>query len=229
MDAWALVDWDNTIRPGFAMIDWIDYLASHEIIQPGLAASMKEHERSWREGRIDYHDFIKKIISIYQYAEPAIDAQLLHDHARAFVAQDESFLTEISVGSTLLQLFQVLDINVHIVSGAPLVILHEYQRRHHCIKRVTGVSSENEAGNLFEFKRGVARMYAGSPALFGIGDSETDIPLFEGSQHPIGINFAPAALLEKGGMSVETTADLVLSPEVRAQLSRYINRCYDLR
>lgn len=72
-----------------------------------------------------------------QHAEPAIDVQLLHDHARAFVAQDESFLTDVSVGSTLLQLFQVLDINVHVVSGAPLVILHEYQRRHHCIKRVT--------------------------------------------------------------------------------------------
>jgi len=229
MDAWALVDWDNTIRPGFVMIDWIDYLADHEMIQPSLAATMREHERSWRGGRLDYHGFIKNIISIYQHAEPAIDTQLLNDHARAFVAQDESFLTDVSVGSTLLQLFQALDINVHVVSGAPLVILYEYQRRHHCIRRVTGVSSENEAGNLFEFKRGVARMYAASPALFGIGDSETDIPLFEGSRHPIGINFSPTVLLEKGGMSVNTTADLVLSHEVRAQLSRYVNRCYDLR
>jgi len=211
------------------MIDWIDYLASHEIIQPALTAAMREHERSWREDRINYHDFIRNIISIYQHAEPAIDAQLLHDHARAFVAQDESFSTDVSVGSTLLQLFQILDINVHVVSGAPLVVLHEYQRRNRCIKRVTGVSGEDEAGNLLEFKRGVARMYAESPALFGIGDSETDIPLFEGSRHPIGINFSPAALIEKEGISVKTTADLLLSLRVRAQLSRYINRCYDLR
>jgi len=229
MEAWALVDWDNTIRPGFVMIDWIDYLADHEISQPALAGAMREHEQSWREGRIDYHDFIRNIISIYQHAEPAIDVQLLHDHAKAFVAQDKSFLADLSVGSTLLHLFQVLDINVHVVSGAPSVVLHEYQRRHHCIKRVTGVSSENQAGNLFEFKRGVARMYTTSPALFGIGDSETDIPLFEGSRHPIGINFSPTALLEKEGMSVKTTAALTLSHEVRAQLSRYINKCYDLR
>ena len=30
LDEWALVDWDNTIRPGFAMIDWTEFLASHD-------------------------------------------------------------------------------------------------------------------------------------------------------------------------------------------------------
>lgn len=229
MGAWALVDWDNTIRPGFVMIDWVECLAGHDLIPPALTVSMREHERAWQEGKERYQDFIQYVVSAYRRAESMVDPQLLRDLAGAFVSQDTSFLTDGTVGSTLLQLFQDFNIKVHVVSGAPLVILREYQRRHDCIKRVTGISSEKEVYNLFELKRDAALMYASNPALFGIGDSETDIPLFEGARHPIGINFAPAELFENGGISVCTGADLMLAHEVRIRLSSYISKCHGQR
>jgi phosphoserine phosphatase len=222
MDTWALVDWDNTIRPGFVMIDWVDYLTGHKLISPALADSMRDHERLWLEGENGYHDFIQSIVSIYQRIEPVIDPSRLRDLAEDFVLQDQSFLNEGKVGSTVLQLFNDLNIDVHVVSGGPLVILHEYQRCLHCIKRVTGISSSTNVSSLLTLKRDAARTYAASPALFGIGDSETDIPLFECARHPIGINFAPVELKRKGGLSVSASTDLVLSHEAHSQLSSYI-------
>jgi len=226
LDAWALVDWDETIRPGFVMIDWVNYLASQGLVPSNMFTDMQEQKLTWERGRSTYPDFIKAIISIYQDVEPRIGAQDLLALASVFVNQDRLFLTETSVGSTVFRLFRDLRVNMHVISGAPLIILHEYQRHHQCIKRVTGISGGTMANDLSALKRNTVNIYSDNPALFGIGDSETDIPLFESAHHPIGINFAPPELLGKDGLRVTANADLCLSPEGASELSAYIRRCY---
>ena len=207
------------------MIDWVEYLTDQKLIPPMFARSMREHQRSWREGKRSYHDFLHEIISAYQAIEAEIDLQQLREVAGAFVAQDRSYLEEGVVGSTLLQLFENLRVDVHIVSGGPLAVLREYRDRHGCIKRVTGISSRTAASSVLVLKQDVARIRTSSPVLFGIGDSETDIPLFETSHCPIGINFAPKELLAKGGLFVRASSDLRLSQEALIQLSSYVRAC----
>ena len=222
LNEWALVDWDNTIRPGFAMIDWIEFLVDYDLASSTAVTNIHKLQVDWQREIVSYPDFIQSVINTYQDIEIGIDKRHLRELATLFVGREEPLFSPHSVGSVLFELFTALEVKVHIISGSPLVLLRQYARLQPSINRITGVSSKG-AINLLSFKHQAAEFYRHKSALFGIGDSETDIPLFDHSRFAIGINFDSKELRAKAGLMVKTDRDLRLSSQSESALRYYIH------
>jgi hypothetical protein len=203
------------------MIAWTEFLASHDLAPSAVVSNIHKLQADRRREIVSYPDFIQSVINIYQDIETGIDKQRLKEFATLFVSREEPPFSSHSVGSILFELFTALEVKVHIISGAPLVLLRQYARLQPSIKRISGVSGERTI-NLLSFKQQAAELYRHKSALFGVGDSETDIPLFDHSRFAIGINFDAKELRVKAGLVVKTDRNLRLSSQSESALRDYI-------
>lgn len=220
-DRWALVDWDNTIRPGFVLIDWVRFLAGRGLAASNAARMLEEVDRA-RDSRLSYNEFAAIIISIYKEVEEQIDERALLREAEYFVESERPFLIPESVGMVALPTFHSLGLRVHVISGSPSIILEQYRERYSYIDQVSGISSD-DGTDLVAIKTVKSQQYREDGlAQFALGDSESDLPLFESARFPIGVNLSCDLFDKRGGLNIETDKQLKMSAVQAKRLRDFI-------
>ena len=96
-ELWALVDWDNTVRPGFLLIDWVHALSQQGCATVREVQKVDDAYSSLRHGVATYSDFAESIISIYRSIEQRMTKRDLERLASDFVNSDEEFLVPNSI------------------------------------------------------------------------------------------------------------------------------------
>ena len=69
--AYAVFDWDNTIRKGFTLFSWMDFLYSEEILDTKVRITISGVQDQYMRKQINHDEYAKKACEIYSYSNKA--------------------------------------------------------------------------------------------------------------------------------------------------------------
>lgn len=126
---YALFDWDNTIRSGYTLYSWVDYLCECNVIDEELLLKLE----------ILKQQYIKKIITHDQYADRACieytkaltgkKVDEINQLINNYIKRDRKLL--FSQMRILLKKLAEREIDIIVISGAPFRILEQYRQDLH--------------------------------------------------------------------------------------------------
>ena len=166
MNRYALLDWDYTLRDGYTLTAWIEYLCAHHVVSDSLPASIASLQARYDAGKISHDGFCREQAGlIYPFTE------------------------------LLFQLLHLENIDAIVVSGAPYLILKQYQEVFHIRKilafepeirngQYTGAANANYGFHKENAVQLATELYGTAPFL-ALGDSSSDIPLLLTAQHAV--------------------------------------------
>lgn len=183
----ALLDWDNTLRPGFTLTDWVHFLDSRKHFDHPIAYEIYALMDSYSEGTAAYSEIAQKAPYLYARGLRGREVDTIHKNAREFIEVDRDRL----FGFTwpFLSLLKERNIGIRIVSGCPDEVLNAYvtllgQGKVYGLsaEHIDGVYTGNIAANHASTdgkKKAAAEIADRGPIFLAVGDSESDLPLFE--------------------------------------------------
>lgn len=190
-NSFALFDWDNTVRKGFTLFTWIDYLCDNNIISNDLRSEMNYIKTMYKKKRITHDQYAELACSLFAKKLAGTPTSALTQAIEKYIIQDKAFL--INNISSIFDILFKKNIDVIILSGAPELILQQYQEDFH-IKQIyafkedeiSGVYSGKVSYNYgFDKQRTVnmlCKKYEANP-LIAFGDSESDVPMLDKARH----------------------------------------------
>lgn len=186
----ALLDWDNTLRPGFTVIDWVTFLASRDQYDAVIVDQISSAIRSYSQRHLTYAELAELQAKLYASGLVGQAVSTIRDSAADFVIKDQANLFGFT--QDFLTLLADKGIDVNIVSGCPSEVLAAYSpvlgwhkdyglEAEHDEGYYTGKMTANRAG--FAGKRQALREIMGrGQALLAAGDSISDLPLLENAR-----------------------------------------------
>jgi len=188
---YVLIDWDNTVRKGFALFTWIDFLCKKNLVDTSILDDIHSYLQLEKRGIISHSDLSKKSGQIYADKLKGLTYLQLENSLKDYIPTDESYF--FSFVPNLFQLFMQNNIDVIIVSGSPELIIKCYIRKFN-ISRVYALVTEEIngffTGNVlqnfgYDKKRIVDDLYAeyGTCPLLSIGDSPSDLVMLQSATH----------------------------------------------
>lgn len=123
----CLLDWDGTVRPGYATADWLTFLNQHNIVDIAHAHAFTDSEIAFREGKMHYDIFVQDAAHIYARAISGVPRHEIVTMSHEFVSLDETRL--FSFCKPLSSRLQLAEIGVIVISGAPVEPLLAYSER----------------------------------------------------------------------------------------------------
>ena len=184
----AVFDWDNTVRNGYTIRDWLVHLLDigHEV-QP-LISVFDSYAQAYADNEISHDDFAMKFCIDYCVFFKGWDESLLLEEVDSYIFKDKQSLFGFS--ADLFRHFKQQNIPIIVLTGAPSLILNKYKKIFG-IDAVLGFEHEVEAGKFtgrvesnFGYEKGktmkvVRAIYMGK--IVGFGDSESDLPIINNS------------------------------------------------
>ena len=188
---YALFDWDNTLREGFTLFSWIDFLKKEGAISATISEKIDYYSHQYETALINHDQYAFYACKSYAECvkgmpkskrEQLLDGYFKIDNSTIFPFVRKMFCT-----------FNENNIKVIIISGAPQYILERYQSSFH-ISEIYAFSEEYSngiaTGNVL-FNYGVDKINVvkkikskfGCTALAAFGDSSSDIPMLEGADN----------------------------------------------
>ncbi len=185
---YAVFDWDNTVRAGYTLFSWIDFLLNKGVLSQDLKDRVDKLRESYNNRDISHDVFAEKADVLYCNAMKGITKADYDDLVSEYMDYDKK-----SIFSFTKSIFRFLsrnDIRIVIISGAPESILTRY--RQECdIDMIyafsESFSEENVCSGEVLYNYGhrkelviekLFNLYKKYP-LFGFGDSASDYPLFK--------------------------------------------------
>lgn len=186
----ALLDWDNTLRPGFTITDWTAFLASRQQFDNASVTQILDAIDSYSTGQLSYSEFSELAANLYAAGLAGQGVDEIQRSAVAFAESDLQNLFEFT--QPFLSLLTDEGIEVCIVSGCPSEVLVAYsdllnwQRAYGLEARhqngyYTGQVAANRAGAAGK-QITVTGIVGDEQALLAAGDSTSDLPLLENAQ-----------------------------------------------
>ena len=186
-DLIALVDWDGTIRKGFTLPDWVDYLAANCPCGPRECSALLELFDAYHQHRISHDKLADLNAEAYHHLLCSVRGNLA-DMAADFVQNDMHNL----IPGALDYLRHLTDqgYQVHIISGAPKEVLsvHLADVPLHGLYTLD-VSSQSGGEPAVRQNPGVASMKRQLSAqvldrsnarhVVALGNSASDLPMLE--------------------------------------------------
>lgn len=193
----VLVDWDGTIRSGFTIRDWIQYLVDVSLIPRDVLQKIELCFQIYTKGKMSHDELAEKTASVYAESLRGVQVQALLNHAERFVKNVDTTLVPASVH--LLELLKQKGLDAIIISGAPIEILrchaHNLQINHVYGLELAIAGSvytgriKTNPGTATSKALVITRLLdAGTKSLVGIGDSDSDMPLFHASRFAVVID-----------------------------------------
>lgn len=191
-DTICLSDWDGTLRRGYVVRDWMEYLLGHGIVSKNSVARMLSYFDQYEGNRIQYPEMAEMIVRTYAESLCGQHAKHLEGMAREFVARDEGIF---EFATPLISYLRDAKIDIVIVTGAPAVVVRHFAHRlniksYHALELATdnaGVFVGKVAANtaLKEQKQIIVDEFKKRPAkiVLALGDSSSDEPLFDAATH----------------------------------------------
>lgn len=193
---YAVFDWDYTVRDGYTLFHWIDYICNKGIISSDLKMDLADMQSRYDCGEISHDEYADMAYIRYARAMRGISEDALHDDLLKFIENDEIYFFPFTE-ALFQQMFRHKILPV-VITGAPLPILRQYKERFH-LHSIYAFEAETDAGtytgrvrrncgfNKEQTVRELAARY-NAPPLFGFGDSSSDIPLLQAARHAVCIN-----------------------------------------
>jgi phosphoserine phosphatase len=185
----AVLDWDGTLRRGYEIVDWTNFLDESRRFDHEAAGRQRELVSNYLAGKITYSQAVFDVGVIY--AE-GLAGQKVKDTlalAATFAKNDKA------VFDFTPALFRILlknNIKIALISNTPQLLLDEYKKQFE-LTRVYGLQVAEQAGSwvnrvimnpgLSEVKRRiVAELVNKYNIVLGMGDTHEDAPLLEAAK-----------------------------------------------
>lgn len=180
----VLVDWDNTLRAGFTVVPWTQFLESSGLF--GGASRLREMLESFNPASDDYDAFCERMALAYAAGLVGRSQADVLEAAKAFVKADNSIF---NFARHLLAYLEGEGFSVIVISGAPDELMHEYAEAvgfslagtlqlETASGSYTGEVLHNSG--LSERKAQAVRAIAEHRSVaMAFGDSTADFPLFD--------------------------------------------------
>ncbi len=193
---YAVFDWDNTVRDGFTLFDWIDYLIEQGILHDSIRAQIDEFSFRYSIKQISHDEYAHLACKVYAKEIRDFNYIELKKIARKYIARDREKIY--SGMDSIFNLLHQNKIDIIIISGAPRIVLDYYKKDFH-IRSVRAFKERVSMGYLngqvaynYGYNKCKAMMKLeseyGNKPLFGFGDSNSDIPILEEATYAFSIN-----------------------------------------
>lgn len=188
---YALFDWDNTVRNGYTLFSWVNFLCAQSILEPRFQNEIEVVKKQYGQHIITHDQYADIACSRYAEALKGMPVSVFNKVLSRYMLEDKKFLLH-NIGA----LFNILyenDIDIIIISGAPAIIISEYKAEFHLRsiyafreetinKNFTGNVECNFGFNKEEQVLKVIDEYHDYPFM-AFGDSDSDVPMLKKATH----------------------------------------------
>lgn len=189
---YALFDWDNTVRNGYTLFSWIDFLCGQSILKPGFQSEIEVVKKQYRNHTITHDQYADIACSRYAKALKGVPFSTINRALSIYMAEDRKCLFH-NIG-TLFDMLHERGIDIIIISGAPEIIVSKYKaefnlrsiyafREETLNKNFTGNVECNFGFNKEEQVLKVIDEYHDYPYM-AFGDSDSDVPMLKKATYP---------------------------------------------
>lgn len=190
---YAVFDWDNTVREGYTLYSWVDYLCQHNIMEKDVQKNLREIENRYKRKEITHDEYANIACNEYTKALTGKSEKKLNQVIADYIKEDRELLFPET--NALMKFLNKKNVDVIVISGAPTRILEQYKEEFGIKdifaleeevveKSFTGKVACNYGHNKFCKVNELIKKYKTAPYL-ALGDSESDIPLLDSSDYPI--------------------------------------------
>ncbi len=191
MESYALFDWDGTLREGYTLFEWIEFLRNQGEILSGEV--LKRHDQLVEDyhGKRITHDVLARE-SCLNYENGIRGTRLEHYEALRAVYHRYDRTRQLAFVPALFDWMKARRIRPIVITGAPVDMIGAYFSEYgieeaygHRLEvldgRLTGKALENCG---FHKERKVRELLErfGGPPLFAAGDSDSDLPLLQAAK-----------------------------------------------
>lgn len=121
---YALLDWDNTLRRGYTLFTWMDYLIDIGTIKSIVREEINIYQEEYKKGIISHDQLAKYTCDIFSESIKGIKKSTLLKEIQSYMRIDNSKL--FSFTREIFNMLNEKNILPIIVSGAPSMILTQY-------------------------------------------------------------------------------------------------------
>ncbi len=121
---YALLDWDNTLRKGYTLFTWLDYLIDIGIVESVVRQEVDYYIEEYKKEKISHDQLAKDACDVFAKSIKGMKKSILERQIKDYMCEDSTKL----YGFTQ-EIFDVLNENKIlpiIISGAPSDILERY-------------------------------------------------------------------------------------------------------
>ncbi len=222
---YVLFDWDNTVRRGYTLFSWIDYLCNNDVIEKGFKNEIAKVRLQYSMNSITHDQYAKIACEKYAEALKGISEKTVLKAVSQYIELDKKTLFS-NIGS-LFDVIRNKEVEIIVISGAPILVLSSYQKEYHIDKIYAfketvrdGIFTGRVDYNYgFDKRVKVQEIinYYGRFPLMAFGDSVSDIPMLECASHP----FCVGNGLE-GFRNITITKDNRIPQRVLATIGRIL-------
>ena len=190
---YALFDWDNTIRRGYTLYSWVEYLHQCNITSIHLQKKLEILKQQYIKSEITHDQYANKACAEYAKDLAGKKVNEIRQLMDVYIKRDrKSLFPEMC---KLLKELSKRDIDIIVISGAPFRILEQYKQEFNLKKiyafqeeiakgKFTGKVASNYGFDKSKKVQELIEQYGTNPYL-AFGDSQSDIPLLDNSDYPI--------------------------------------------
>ena len=179
---YALLDWDNTLRKGYSIFSWCNFLIEKAIIDETSLHKINSIKQNYENGLISHDDFAKTACEIFVNYLQGISVKMIAELEKEFIGIFKKDLFSFSEG--ILNCLENNDYKIIIVSGAPKSLIKQCVAENKNIEvfglefeennnKYTGLVKTNYGFNKSEIVDLLIAKY-GKPSI-AFGDSSSDI------------------------------------------------------
>ncbi len=192
----AVLDWDGTLRHGFTLVDWSEWLALETgLISSGSLQRLRELFSAYASDEMSYESLALEGPRAYAIGLRGVAVRALELAATRFVEQDSGLAP---FATPFFSLLRDHALGTVLVSGAPAVLLRRYPITAG-VDEVIGLELRTQGGRCTgrlgrnpaprRAKRAIVRrLERDSQLVLGVGDSPADAPILERAQIAVAIH-----------------------------------------
>lgn len=201
MIKYALFDWDNTLRKGFTITDWMQYLFEKQVVSKEYYSNFMYQFELYNNHKIDYKKLSDNTTYIYANAITGKNVLEMENMAQDFCIKDQAVF---SFTDKLFKKFRENNIEIIVVSGTPQMLLNYYSRLlgiDEAYGLVIGIAADCFVNVIQKdygaYKEDIVReicVSKGRLPIFALGDSIADAPLIDKAKYGCYINKETGAI-----------------------------------
>lgn len=212
---YAVLDWDNTIRKGYTIFSFVDFLISESVLPWSVKQSIDEWDQKYRSGQITHDQYAQYACQDFADSLSGHSVSSVNNLVKEYIRFDRQNL--FSFSKTLFDFLHKYDIAPIVISGAPLCVIREYREEFHIqeiyafevsqhLGKYTGAVNSNYGYGKDDIISELIKKYR-VPPFMGFGDSSSDYPLMQASQYGfcIGKDYATNSIANTTFISQDAT------------------------
>lgn len=193
---YVVFDWDNTIRKGYTLYSWVDYLISQSIIPPNLQFELADIKSQYINHLITHDEYANIACKKYAKALTNLKVQDMNRMVESYLTYDKRHLMP-----KINLLFQAIyngGFDIIVISGAPFIVLQGYKNLFHIKsiyafkeKVLNGIfTGEVECNYGFNKQKKISELFLeyGTNPYAAFGDSDSDLPMLQTANYPFCLN-----------------------------------------